>query len=185
MLVQTGAQGYSGCAMKGARLAFAASLAAFAASFAASSGQPQSPASAAARGPEFAWPERMTNARVLPADTRPDRLRDTMRHFATSLGVRCTFCHVGPEGAPLSQLDFVSDANPHKEAARSMMRMTATLNNETLPAVPGLHRPRVSCFTCHRGATSPATEPTAPVPAPAPAPAAPQPAAPPQGQRGA
>jgi len=163
--------------MKGARLALAASLVAFAASFAPASGQPQS--SPAAKAPQFAWPERMKNAQVLPADTGPDRLRDTMRNFAVSLGVRCTFCHVGPEGAPLHQIDFASDANPHKEAARGMMRMVAELNNDTLPAVANLHHPRVTCFTCHRGSATPETEP--PPPSPAASPAAPSH---PSGERG-
>ena len=82
-----------------------------------------------------------------------------MRHFAISLGVRCTYCHVGPENAPLTELDFVSDANPRKDAARGMMRMMADLNDVALPAVPNLHHPRVSCFTCHRGSPTPETEP--------------------------
>ncbi len=31
-----------------------------------------------------------------------------------------------------------SDANPHKNIARGMMRMTARLNDELLPAIGGL-----------------------------------------------
>lgn len=171
--------------MKGAPLALALSLIALAASFAPASGQPQlAPPAAKAKGPQFVWPERMKNAQVLPADTGPDRLRDTMRHFATALGVRCTFCHVGPEGAPLTALDFVSDANPHKNAARGMMRMTAQLNEETLPAIQNLHHPRVSCFTCHRGSASPETEPPPSSPAAAPATAPAHPHASPTGERG-
>lgn len=150
-----------------ARLALAFSLVALA----AASSRPQE--SPPAKAPQFVWPERMANAQVLPADTGPDQLRDTMRGFAMALGVRCTFCHVGPEGAPLSQLDFVSDANPHKEAARGMIRMVAQLNNEILPAIPNLHDPRVSCFTCHRGSARPATAPPAPASAPQPAQAQP------------
>jgi len=166
--------------MKGARLALAASFVALAASFAPASSQTQAPP--AAKGPQFAWPERMQNAQVLPADIGPDRLRDTMRNFAMSLGVRCTFCHVGAEGAPLNQIDFASDANPHKEAARGMMRMVAKLNSETLPAIANLHHPRVTCFTCHRGAATPETEPPPPTPAPAPSPAHSH--STPQGERG-
>lgn len=173
--------------MKGAGFSLIFSLVAFAASFAPASSQPQAPPAAAAKGPQFVWPERMRNAQVLPADTSPDRLRDAMRQFSSSLGVRCTFCHVGAEGAPLSQLDFVSDANPHKQAARGMMRMTARLNYEILPAIRGLHEPRVSCFTCHRGSPRPATQAPAPALHPAQhvpvAPAQPQPHA--HGERGA
>ena len=145
--------------MKGARLALTFSLAALVASFAPALSQTQPSPPAKARGPQFAWPERMRNAQVLPADIGPDRLRDVMRNFAMSLGVRCTFCHIGPEGAPLTGLDFASDANPHKNAARAMMRMVAQLNNQTLPAIPDLHHPQVTCYTCHRGDTSPATAP--------------------------
>ena len=143
--------------MKAAALTFSVGLLALAASFAPASGQ-QGTAPAKAKGPGFTWPERMKNAQVLPADTTPDQLRDTMRGFAMSLGVRCTFCHVGAEGVPLTQLDFVSDANPHKEVARAMVRMVGRLNREELPAIAGLSEPRVTCFTCHRGAAEPATE---------------------------
>ena len=122
---------------------------------------------------EFVWPERIENARVLPADIGAERLRRTMVGFARGLGVRCTFCHVGEEGAPLSTLDFVSDANPHKDIARGMIRMVGTLNGETLPAILGPGEgPRVTCFTCHRGEAHPATTP------------APAPPAPPPGERG-
>jgi len=133
-------------------LGFAATL--FGVSLAA-----QAPSPPAA--PQWDWPARMTNAQVLPPDTPPDRLRDTMRGFTRALGVRCSFCHVGEEGAPLSTYDFASDANPKKAIARGMMTMTWQLNRQTLPAIPGLSEPRVTCFTCHRGATEPATAPPA------------------------
>jgi len=130
---------------------------------------------------EFVWPERITNAQVLPADIGAQPLRQTMVGFARALGVRCTFCHVGPEGAPLNQLDFASDANPHKNVARGMIRMTQRLNAETLPAILGpSEQPRVTCSTCHRGASTPETAlpPLPPRPG-----AAPQPP-PSSGQRG-
>ena len=65
---------------------------------------------------QFVGPARITNARVLPAEIGAERLRTTMVGFARSLGVRCTFCHVGQEGAPLETLDFASDANPRDSA---------------------------------------------------------------------
>lgn len=157
--------------MKAPPLALAVAAAALAASLAAASAQQP------AAGREFVWPARISNAKVLPAEIGQERLRSTMVGFARSLGVRCTFCHVGPEGAPLTQLDFVSDANPHKELARGMIRMTQRLNREDIPAIVGdseSGRPRVTCFTCHRGSehpdTAPAPPPAAPPP-PAPAPA--------------
>ena len=157
--------------------AAAAGLAGLAALLTAPSlAQPQQPAGKAAPpNQEFVWPARITNARVLPAEIGADRLRNTMVGFSRALGVRCTFCHVGQEGAPLSTFDFASDARPHKELARGMIRMTQRLNGELIPAIVGESesgRPRVTCFTCHRGSEHPATAPPpaqqAAQPAPAP-----------------
>jgi hypothetical protein len=132
---------------------------------------------------EFVWPERISNAQVFPADMGAEQLRRTMVSFARSLGVRCTFCHVGPEGAPLTQLDFASDANPHKNVARGMVRMVRQLNGEALPAILGPSAEwRVTCFTCHRGATTPETALPPPPGPPATPPAATPP--PPAGERG-
>ena len=111
---------------------------------------------AAAPGPAARDSTEWVNLQVLP-DTLPrDSLIQIMRGFSLSLGVRCEHCHApGAEG-----LDFPSDANPHKDVARDMMRMTWALNAETLPAIEGLHGEGrlVTCYTCHRGAARPATE---------------------------
>ena len=72
----------------------------------------------------------------------------TMRAFRTALGVQCTFCHV--------MGDFASDDNPKKETARMMLTMARDINSK----FPDGQR-HVSCYTCHRGATTPATEPPA------------------------
>jgi photosynthetic reaction center cytochrome c subunit len=69
----------------------------------------------------------------------------TMRAFRTALGVQCTFCHV--------QGDFASDDNPKKETARMMLTMAREINAK----FPDGKR-HVSCYTCHRGMTEPATE---------------------------
>lgn len=101
------------------------------------------------------------NLQVLPDSISRDTLIGMMRGFTEALGVRCDHCHArGEEGPP----DFPSDANPHKEVARDMMRMTWQINRETLPAIEGLHEAegmRVTCYTCHRGAARPATAPPA------------------------
>ena len=94
-----------------------------------------------------------------------------MKLFSQSLGVRCTFCHVGQEGAPLSTLDFASDAKQHKVIAREMLRMAHRLNTD-LPGITGDPSARINCYTCHRGSQKPATEVPPPA-APAPAPPAP------------
>jgi len=127
----------------------------------------------------WAWPENPANLQVLPADIGPERLQMVMQSFTRSLGVRCSFCHVG-QGDFLNW-DFASDQNAHKDVAREMMRMTRELNEGLLAEVEGLHEVepgtfRVTCWTCHRGDASPATMPppeeeeAAPAPAPAPAP---------------
>lgn len=153
------------------RLATASLLAGatlFAASLAAQT--PQTPQTSTPAQPELSWPERIQNRQMLPAEIGGDRLRGIMVGFSRSLGVRCTHCHVGAEGAPLSAIDFVSDANPRKNIARGMLRMVTRINRELVPEVPGLTDPvSVTCYTCHRGATEPAFR----VPAPAePAPTA-------------
>src|SRR4051812_37696902 len=79
--------------------------------------QPKSAVPAPSAQPQWNWPERMANAKVLRPDTPPDRLREIMRDFTRTIGVRCSFCHVGQESQPLSAYDFASDANPHKEVA--------------------------------------------------------------------
>lgn len=114
----------------------------------------------AAPAPAWSWPETMENAQVLPADTESQRLRGTMIFFVQSLGVRCSYCHVG-SGDDLSQYDFASDDNPRKNMARGMMRLTRALNEEQLPAIEGLSEPRVTCYTCHGGAINPPTRPPA------------------------
>jgi hypothetical protein len=116
--------------------------------------------------PQFHWPEKMRNAKVLPKSTTADRLRDTMKGIAVSLGVRCAFCHSANPQATLSEMDFASDANPHKNVARGMMRMVGRLNKD-LPTFAGKDA-RVNCYTCHRGSPHPALAAT-PTPIPTPA----------------
>jgi hypothetical protein len=99
------------------------------------------------------------NLQVLPADIPQERLIGVMRDWGQALGVQCSYCHVPG--------NFRSDANPHKNIARGMVKMTARINTELLPPVVGAaEEPRVTCRTCHRG--SPDTElPPPPEPAPA------------------
>lgn len=107
------------------------------------------------------------NLKVLPKDTpRPEVVR-LMRTFTRALGVRCQHCHVG-EGNDLSQFDFASDAKPTKEIARKMMTMVMDVNQKYLagvgePSAPAAEGqpalPKVTCFTCHRGATKPLNAP--------------------------
>lgn len=100
---------------------------------------------------------------VLPADMDRGARTELMKHFAQSLGVRCSYCHVGEEGAPLSTYDFESDAKPAKDRARQMLLLTHALNqDEKLPgeervSLTDMSENRVTCYTCHRGELRPAT----------------------------
>ena len=142
-------------------LAWAAAIFAVSVAFAQTGAPP-------ANTPAFANPPHK-NLKVLPQDITGPQLLGTMKFFAQSLGVRCTFCHVGTEGQPLSTYDFASDAKPNKDIARGMIRMVKEINGN-LPAITGEADSKITCFTCHRGSQHPATAPT---PAAAPAPAAP------------
>jgi hypothetical protein len=103
------------------------------------------------------------NLKVLPDNTD---LRAVMHGYEGALGVECEFCHaVNPA---TKRPDPPSDANPVKEVARSMIRLTDDLNEKylaQLPNAPNLDADaKVSCGTCHRGHS----KPEAFVPAPRP-----------------
>jgi len=120
------------------------------------------------------------NLKVLPPDISGPQLLGTMKFFAQSLGVRCGFCHVGTEGQPLSTYDFASDAKREKQTARKMMAMVERINTQDF-GVTDMSKPRVTCFTCHRGAEHPLKVP----PESGAAPASPHTDAPPKPERGA
>jgi photosynthetic reaction center cytochrome c subunit len=86
-----------------------------------------------------------TNLKVLNVTTGAEISR-VMRTFTAGLGVQCGHCHV--EG------NFASDANPKKETARQMIKLTQKINADFPDRQ--LH---ASCYTCHRGETKPRTAP--------------------------
>lgn len=94
-----------------------------------------------------------TNLKVLPKDTARPALTAIMRGYTGALGVQCNHCHVEDMAAR------ASDDNPKKDIARKMIQMTMDLNKQLdaigTPAAPDA--PKVTCFTCHRGAVKPAT----------------------------
>ena len=113
---------------------------------------------AALEGQQWTWPERAENLTELPADFPPERLSAVMRGFTSALGVRCSHCHVGEEGQPLSTFDFVSDANPNKDRARAMYRMLGLVNDQLDEIEPsGAERVNMWCHTCHNGKPRPQT----------------------------
>ena len=76
---------------------------------------------------------------------QPSDIRPMMGAFRAALGVQCTYCHV--QGA------FDSDENPKKEVARHMITMMREINAKFPDG-----KVHVTCYTCHRGNTEPATE---------------------------
>lgn len=102
-------------------------------------------------------PDQFTNLQVLPADMPRGELIGVMRSFVFATGFRCSGCHVGEEGQPLSEYDFASDSMPSKRKARAMLRMVQTINSEHLATLPERGRPsvNVTCATCHGGISRP------------------------------
>ena len=102
-------------------------------------------------------PERLENLQVLSGDLTPREVIDVMRGFAIGLGVRCSHCHVGEEGQPLSTYDFASDEKAPKRKARSMIEMVNTINRQHLAGLEERGTPplAVTCTTCHRGQARP------------------------------
>jgi hypothetical protein len=83
-----------------------------------------------------------------------DDLIKLMRQYAGDLGVECEFCHArNPE---TRRNDFSSDANPVKDKARVMIRMTDDINTKYLSQLSD-RKPdnAVTCGTCHRGSAMP------------------------------
>ena len=114
-------------------------------------------------GAQGQQPGGFKNLQVFPRDVPRDVVIAAMKNFTRALNVRCPFCHVGEEGAPLEKFDFVSDTKPTKQIARAMMRMTAEINahvGKAIPDAPG-NGYQVTCFTCHRGAEHPQHSPDA------------------------
>jgi hypothetical protein len=102
------------------------------------------------------------NLRVL--QTLPEaQLFPVMNLLATSLGVRCDFCHV-QESPNLARTPsnmggwaWARDDKAPKRKAREMMQMVVELNANRFR---GEHK--VTCFTCHNGSAQPARLPPLP-----------------------
>ena len=105
-------------------------------------------------------PDKFTNLRVLPKDISRAELTAMMKSFAQGLGVRCENCHVG-EGNDLSKFNFAADDKPAKSVARKMIQMTTILNAQLagIGETPAAGEKKLTCFTCHRGATKPLAAP--------------------------
>jgi tetratricopeptide (TPR) repeat protein len=97
------------------------------------------------------------NLQVLPQDMSRAQVTQVMRGFTQALGVRCSACHVGEEGQPLSTYDFAADDKDMKLNAREMLKMVNAINGTYLARLPHRHEPvvQVTCVTCHRGVRHP------------------------------
>ncbi len=99
-----------------------------------------------------------TNLQVLPKDLTGDQVVAIMHKFEDQLGVDCDYCHAkNPNPTPTTgHLDFASDANPVKDRARLMIRMSMDINEKFIAQLqnpPATNK--VTCGTCHRGNAKP------------------------------
>jgi photosynthetic reaction center cytochrome c subunit len=105
------------------------------------------PETSAALGPPLFH---FSTVKVLRGLSVPD-FEAEMQLMNQALGVACGHCHV--------RNNFASDDNPRKVAARRMLEMTRTINQQFFPAYqpqPGDSRlGKVTCFTCHQGEEKP------------------------------
>jgi hypothetical protein len=124
-----------------------------AAVLAASNAAAQQPGSSGATRPNLRVLQSLPESQLFPL----------MNLLADSLGVRCDYCHVqvAPDltKTPANVGGWVWDRDdkPAKRRAREMMQMVVDLNASRFGG-----QPRVSCYTCHRGAAAPSRLPPLP-----------------------
>ncbi|TNE68782.1 MAG: photosynthetic reaction center cytochrome c subunit [Bacteroidetes bacterium] len=75
------------------------------------------------------------------------RLLEVMDIWGKVLNVRCDFCHV--------QYEWASEVKPEKATTRQMFDLTNKINAD----LRSIDLDGISCYTCHRGSTHPATRP--------------------------
>ena len=115
----------------------------------------QQPGSAGEKRPKLEVLQSLPEAQLFPL----------MNLIATSLGVRCDYCHVqaNPDlsRTPSNVGGWVWDRDDKltKRRAREMMKMVVELNASRFRG-----EAKVTCFTCHRGAPQPSRLPTLPPP---------------------
>jgi hypothetical protein len=99
----------------------------------------------------------LKNIKAFPSTMTYRQVDHEMDVFKVALGVKCNYCHVQtPPGTPR---DLASDANPKKEIARAMIRMTRDMNEKYMSTIAHADTASIqsiTCNTCHRGAAKPA-----------------------------
>ena len=109
---------------------------------------------AGARAAAQQTPPPPQNLKVFPKDIARPALTAIMRGYTAALGVQCNHCHVEDTA------QRASDENPKKDIARKMIKMTMDINATYLQGVGAAampDQPKVTCYTCHRGAVKPLT----------------------------
>src|SRR5579864_9568770 len=101
-------------------------------------------------GPKI--PDTFTNLKILPPDVKKPELIKVMPNFSIQLGVRCHFCHEVNDD--LTEGSFASDAKDEKQTARLMLKMVSQINDDYISKVPNMPAP-ATCWTCHRGKSTP------------------------------
>jgi len=95
-----------------------------------------------------------SNLQVLPKDMTAQQVVAIMHEWEEQLGAGCGSCHA--KDPATGRNNFASDANPLKNRARTMMKMTHTINAEYLTQLTNPHPTQdVNCGTCHRGELKP------------------------------
>jgi photosynthetic reaction center cytochrome c subunit len=89
-------------------------------------------------------PAEPKNLQVLPKTTTIAELKTIMVGVASAMGQKCSFCH--------NVNDYASDEIEHKRIARGMMTMVNAVNAQYF-SYEGA--PKITCYTCHRGAAEP------------------------------
>lgn len=101
--------------------------------------------------------EHFLNLKVLPKNISTKLLSQIMvDEFSDGLGVSCMFCHAEDKNS--HKVDYASDANPQKNIARKMMKMTLKINKQFF----GVRHPLIGdsimvlkCISCHHGTAFP------------------------------
>lgn len=73
----------------------------------------------------------------------PSDFLGAMGVMTAALGYDCSNCH---PGAGTDAMNFITDSNPKKKMARTMVEMVAAINKQNFGGSV-----RVTCFTCHHG----------------------------------
>src|SRR6266699_479481 len=83
----------------------------------------------------------------LPAD----EFMSTMGIFSAALGMSCEDCHASNDA---KWENYALDTSPRKRTARRMVQMMSTINKDNFGG-----RQMITCWTCHRGSSSPRITP--------------------------